>query len=101
MSECEFCKALETYKLGAKYFDESLLPEQKEKLGKRMNDYSVAIVEWSWWKKRGRKSAGRTVGYRRNGVGYKLNFCPECGKDLRRRKRERDLQELREVQADV
>lgn len=85
MSECKFCKALETYKFAERYWGENLTDEDKQKLGKRMDDYSVAIVQWTWWKKRGRKSAGRTVGYRRNGVGYRLNFCPECGKDLRKR----------------
>lgn len=25
---------------------------------------------------------GRTVHYMKNGVGFPLKFCPECGKDL-------------------
>ena len=95
MSKCEFCEALKTYQFGIKWSNNCRTEEDKEKLGRRKSDYSVAIVEWSWWQKRGKKSAGRIVGYRRKGVGYKLNFCPECGRDLRRRKkRERDLQEL-------
>lgn len=27
-----------------------------------------------------RKMRGRTTHFRKNGVGFKLNFCPECGK---------------------
>ena len=50
--------------------------------GKWMNEYTVAIVIHSWYQKRGKKSASRTVDFRNKGLGYKLNFCPECGKEL-------------------
>lgn len=30
-----------------------------------------------------KRQAGRTVDYRNQGLGYKLNYCPECGRKIR------------------
>ena len=30
----------------------------------------------------GRKVRGRTIHFMKNGIGYPLRFCPECGKKL-------------------
>jgi len=43
--------------------------------------YSVAIVQRTFIKGR-RGSQGRTTDYRYRGCGYKLNYCPECGKKI-------------------
>lgn len=29
-----------------------------------------------------KRHAGRTTDYRNRGIGYKLNYCPECGRKL-------------------
>lgn len=42
-------------------------------------EYTVAIVKWLIFNK---QRKGRTVAYKRNGVGFPLNYCPECGKKL-------------------
>lgn len=47
-----------------------------------MNEYTVALVIHTWIKCKGKQNAGRTTDYRYRGLGYKLNFCPECGRDL-------------------
>lgn len=73
---CEFCDRLELEK-----FSRSLDKGQKPKI---YYECTVALVVRSWTKERGKRNAGRLTDYRNQGIGYKLNFCPECGKDLRR-----------------
>ena len=42
----------------------------------------VALVVRKW--RKGQKNhASRMTDYRYRGCGYKLNYCPECGRDLR------------------
>lgn len=92
---CKFCEKLTDLKLCDKWSNKSRTEEDKERLGRRKSDYSVAIIHWHWWEKRKKWSGGRTTVFRRQGVGFKLNYCPECGRDLRRRKKgEKDMQEL-------
>ena len=50
-------------------------------------EMTVALVIHEWTKRIGKRNAGRTTDYRYRGLGYKLNYCPECGKKLERRKR--------------
>lgn len=45
----------------------------------------VAMVIRSWVKGN-KKGAGRTVDFKCRGVGYSLNFCPECGRRLHGKK---------------
>lgn len=76
MSECKFCESLQEFK------------QIYEKLGKKekpgeglLHEYTVALVIHSY--RKGHKAqAGRTTDYRRLGLGYKLNYCPECGRKL-------------------
>lgn len=56
--------------------------KEKSQLGEYMTEYSVAIVKHSWYKKNGKRSGGRTTDYRYRGLGYALNYCPECGKRM-------------------
>lgn len=43
-----------------------------------VNSYSVAIV-LNTYRKGCKGVGGRATSYRKNGHGYPLNFCPECG----------------------
>lgn len=83
VSDCKFCDAMRINKqcdtisrLDAK--------SKFEKYGRWMTEYTVAIVKRNWFEKTGKKRAGRTVYYRNKGLGYKLNYCPECGRKLKR-----------------
>lgn len=55
----------------------------KESDVKIYNEYTVAMVIRSWTKEKGKRRASRTTDYRHLGIGYKLNFCPECGRCLK------------------
>ena len=78
---CEFCENYTFKKLHYKVFRKMCLKENVEPTKK---EFSVAIVEIQW--RNSKKNATRTTDYRHLGLGYELNFCPECGKQLRRRK---------------
>ena len=84
MKKCNFCEALEDYRevqaAGNKY------RETYPGLGPYMHEYTVAIVIHSWFKALGKRSAGRSTDYRNQGLGYELNFCPECGKMINKKK---------------
>ena len=68
---CKFCEYYEYMKLWYKnHYREG-----------RKNDYSAALITRSWFKEYGSKRAS-TITSRR----YSLNYCPECGKPLKRRK---------------
>ena len=45
-------------------------------------ELTVALVVHDWTKRQGKRTAARTTDYRYRGLGYKLNYCPECGKNL-------------------
>lgn len=70
MGDCSFCKEFKSYLECA---------EQMMKDGYRCS-YTAALVETMTYD--GSKSNGRTVAYKHDGVGFPLNFCPECGKKL-------------------
>ena len=49
-------------------------------------EYTVALVIRSWQPSiKSKRNASRITDYRNQGIGYKLNFCPECGRKLRGR----------------
>lgn len=75
---CEFCDSLELQKT----IDKSWNNGWSDKSMKLFHDYTVAIVTHSWTKQQGKRKASRIVDYRKRGLGYKLNFCPECGKKI-------------------
>ena len=53
-------------------------------------EYTVAIVT-HFYRKGDKAHASRITDYRNKGLGYKLNYCPECGRRLRgEKKNERD-----------
>ena len=79
---CKFCEAMKV-KRQIKKITEHQSPEELERYGKRKTEYAVAIVTWSWYSKTGKKNAIRTMDYRHMGLGYELNYCPECGRELK------------------
>ena len=79
---CKFCEAIEAKKEVHKIAQSWSTDDELRKFGKYMQELTVAIVERTWYEKHGKKSATRTVSYRNQGLGYKLNYCPECGKEL-------------------
>lgn len=76
---CKFCEAMKVNRQCDK-IDQS--PNELT-YGKYMSEYTVAIVKRHWYSKKGKRTASRTVDYRHMGLGYKLNYCPECGADMR------------------
>lgn len=75
---CKFCEALDIWKHCNESYNKHLLKAERLK-----EEYTVALVSHTWSVSRGKRSASRTVDYRNKGLGYKLNYCPECGKELR------------------
>lgn len=82
MKRCKFCEAMKSYKQ-IEEFTHEWNADTEKRLGKYMTVYSVAIVKHSWYRKLGKKHAGRSTDYRYRGLGYALNYCPECGKSLK------------------
>jgi len=62
--ECSFCKELKNHKELKDYYSK---PGYK-------TEYTAALVSCSYYEDR---FCGQLVCH-----GYKLNFCPECGKEL-------------------
>lgn len=75
---CKFCEAMKVNR----QCDEITQSPDEFPYGKRMSEYTVAIVKRHWYSKRGKRTASRTVDYRHMGLGYKLNYCPECGRKM-------------------
>lgn len=76
MNKCKFCENLESYKR----LNGNREPDPE--LGRYKSEYGAALVIRNWYEKQGKKSAGRSTDYRYRGIGYKLNYCPECGRKL-------------------
>ena len=74
---CEFCDNLD-FRKQLNVEDNSV----RDKDNVFMNEYTVALVIHQWTKRKGKRNAGRTTDYRYRGLGYKLNFCPECGRKV-------------------
>lgn len=71
---CEFCRSYQVY-------------QQIDEIDKMhgeplIKEYTVALVRRAYLKGH-KRQAGRGTDYRRQGLGYKLNFCPECGRRLK------------------
>lgn len=79
---CKFCETMQTnYQCDAICKSWST-EDELSKYGAYMHEYSVAIVKRSWYRKMGKKHSGRTVEFRYRGLGFALNYCPECGRKL-------------------
>lgn len=80
-NKCEFCDTLEVHH----YADNLPTPDGI----KLLHEYRVALVCRSW-KKGNKLHAGRTTDYMRAGRGYPLNYCPECGRPLRKQRKTKE-----------
>lgn len=76
--KCEFCDALQLNKDIRAYMNKLHKRDGEEKI---YAEYTVALVIRSWAKGK-KRTAGRNTDYRRRGLGYQLNYCPECGIQL-------------------
>ena len=79
MAECKFCESLAEHKKIENFW---LDRKGKEPF---KYEYTVALVIKEWLPSKGKRRAGRTVDYRYQRLGYKLNYCPECGTKLKGR----------------
>ena len=77
---CQFCESFELWKSIEKR-------NKKEKAEKSLTwrfEITTALVIHSWIKEiRTKRHASRVTDFRNQGLGFKLRFCPECGKKLR------------------
>lgn len=80
--QCKFCEALERNKRANGIINYNQDPEERKSLGKYMTAYTVALVVHNWYKEHGKRTAGRSTDYRCRGLGYSLNYCPECGRKV-------------------
>lgn len=76
MAECKFCEKIITYKKIENLF------RKREKEPFKF-EYTIALVIKQWLPSKGKRSAGITTDYRYQGLGYKLNYCPECGRKIK------------------
>ena len=75
---CAFCEALQLNKNIRVFYNDLRKKEGNERI---YEEYTVALVVRSYAKGK-KRTAGRTTDYRNQGIGYQLNFCPECGRRL-------------------
>ena len=83
MSQCNFCKDLKEIENRYMMTNDGQTYGEIEEYGEWMQELTVAIVERNWYQKRGKRSASRTIHFKNQGIGFALNFCPECGKRLK------------------
>ena len=83
MSVCKFCEAMKANRQVEEITRSWATNEEIKRYGKHMIEYTVAIVKRSYFQKLGKKKSGRTLEFRYRGLGFKLNYCPECGADMR------------------
>lgn len=79
--ECRFCAALKSsmrVNQTSREVDKLYYPD----IGLWHAEFTVALVKRGWHGRLGKRSAGRTTDYRYRGLGYELNYCPECGRRL-------------------
>ena len=78
MSEtrCIFCGDYDSWKKV-----HSFKAEPHEIYGELKHDITVAMVIHTYYPGH-KRNATRTTDYRNQGCGYKLNYCPECGRKL-------------------
>ena len=80
MSDCDFCFSYESNKNVQEF-----MKNRPDLYGNVLHDYEIncAMVTRTWIKGQPKRNGGRTTDYRYRGIGYKLNYCPECGKKLK------------------
>ena len=83
MSVCKFCEAMKVNRQIEEVNRSWATNEDLKRYGKHMIEYTVAIVKRGYFQKLGKKKSGRTLEFRYRGLGFELNFCPECGADMK------------------
>lgn len=81
---CAFCDTLAKHKWANRIANQ--IWEDKSECPTK-HEYTVALIDRAW--KRSKSNASRWVDYRNKGIGFKLNFCPECGREIHGVKRGR------------
>lgn len=82
---CKFCDCLQ----GNKRLDREFNID-KEPSRKLHHSYTAALISHSWTSQYGKRNACRSLYYRNRGLGFELNFCPECGKKISKRRRDKN-----------
>lgn len=82
MGGCKFCEAMKVNRQVEERSRYWMTDSERKQYGKYMIEYTVAIVKRTWYTKMGKRCSGRNVEYRYRGLGFKLNFCPECGRKM-------------------
>lgn len=71
---CKFCEKVELWKQ----------INEKDDYGDKKNmEFAVSLLVFTWGSGRPKTMKSRIQDYRNRGHGYKLNFCPECGKEMK------------------
>ena len=83
MSVCKFCEAMKVNRQIEEVNRLQTTDEKSKYYGKYMVEYTVAIVKRSYFQKLGKRRSGRSVEFRYRGLGFELNYCPECGADMK------------------
>ena len=83
-STCKFCEAMKENRQVDEISRSWSTDDELKRYGKYITEYSVAIVKRSYHKKLGKLKSARGVQFRYRGLGYELNYCPECGRKLER-----------------
>ena len=80
MSKCEFCERLEARKDADKFCEGYGVDP---KLGPKHNVYTAVLLATSWYEKYGKQTASTMTYYKEYKFGFDLNYCPECGKEIK------------------
>lgn len=78
INKCEFCVSMVAHQNARRVLtriDESVGEEPMHE------QYKAALVILTY-KKGHKKEAARTVDFKKNGKGFDLFYCPECGRPL-------------------
>ena len=76
---CKFCESLESWQNIHEFHNQDITKDEKMK-----HEYTVALLIHTWCPKyKTKRQASRLTDYRNKGLGYKLNYCPECGRKLK------------------
>ena len=80
---CKFCEAMKANRQIEEISRSWATDDVLKKYGKYITEYSVAIVKRSYYQKKGKRKSARGVEFRYRGLGFDLNYCPECGADMK------------------
>ena len=79
---CIFCEAYRSHKAVNDF-----KRNHWESYGDRRLDYEITVaMVIRHWRPGYKRQASRVTDYRYQGCGYALNFCPECGRELKDKK---------------